>query len=68
MHTLRKTAYYNDVFDCVTTFKEMFPTSSVYESEGNIGICENRRKIEHTMFINKGFNEVFIFRRRLSFV
>lgn len=57
-YSWRKTAYYNDVFDCVTTFKEMFPASSVYESEGNIGICENWRKAEHTMFINKGFNEV----------
>jgi len=57
-YSWRKTAYYNDVFECVTTFKEMFPASSVYESEGNIGICENWRKAEHTMFINKGFNEV----------
>jgi hypothetical protein len=42
----------------VTTFKEMFPSSSVYESEGNIGICENWRKAEQTMFVNKGYNEV----------
>ena len=57
-YSWRKTANQSDITKCLNMFKENFPSGKVYESKSNIGICENWRFAEHTMFNELNATEV----------
>ena len=57
-YSWRKCANQSDITKCIELFKEAFPNSDTYISKGNIGICENWRQAEHTMFLERGAEEV----------
>lgn len=57
-YSWRRCANQDEITQCVEIFKEAFPDSDTYISQGNVGICENWRQAEHTMFLEKGAEEV----------
>ena len=57
-YSWRRCANQSDITKCIEMFKEAFPNSDTYISKGNIGICENWRQAEHTMFLERGAEEV----------
>jgi hypothetical protein len=57
-YSWRKTANHKDIIECMKIFKDNFPSGKIYESKSNIGICENWRLAEQTMFNELNATEV----------
>tara|TARA_Y100000310_G_scaffold139277_1_gene138574 strand:+ start:2157 stop:3005 length:849 start_codon:yes stop_codon:yes gene_type:complete len=57
-YSWRKAANQNDIDECIRIFKNAFPDSDAFISNVNVGIAENWRYAEHTLFEKINAKEV----------